>query len=136
MIKENQRALNSVNVLLDALILFVAMPVAFYIRFYILHNGVITVPLSDYMTFLAFLIPSHLITFAIMGLYESLRKRPLTWELARVFWGCVGNVSASACCFAISGSRALTRSMCCWWETAIWRCDIPRWSTGRRSTAI
>ena len=89
MIKENQRALNSVNVLLDALILFVAMPVAFYIRFYILHNGVISVPLSDYMAFLVFLIPSQLITFAIMGLYESLRKRPLTWELARVFWGCV-----------------------------------------------
>lgn len=91
MIKENQRALNSINVLLDALILFVAMPAAFFARFYILHNGVISVPLSDYMTFLVFLIPSHLITFAIMGLYESLRKRPLTWELARVFWGCVIN---------------------------------------------
>lgn len=91
MIKENQRALNSVNILLDALILFLSMPVAFYARFYILHNGVITVPLSEYLLFLLFLIPAFLITFATLGLYESLRKRPLTWELARVFWGCVIN---------------------------------------------
>ena len=91
MIKENQRTLNSINVLLDAVILLVAMPVAFYIRFHILHNGTVAVPLTDYMLFLLILIPSHLITFAIMGLYESLRKRPLTWELAQVFWGCVIN---------------------------------------------
>ena len=80
MIKENQRTLNSINVLLDALILFIAMPVSFYIRFYILHNGIITVPLPAYMLLLLlFLIPSHLVTFAIMGLYESLRKRMLSW---------------------------------------------------------
>lgn len=91
MIKENQRALNSINVLLDALILFVAMPVAFSIRFYVLHNGVINVPLSAYMILLLFLIPSHLVTFATMGLYESLRKRTLGWELTRVFWGCIIN---------------------------------------------
>ena len=89
MIKENQRALNSVNILLDALILFLSMPVAFYARFYILHNGIISVPLSEYLLFLLFLIPAFLITFATLGLYESLRKRPLTWELTRVFWGSV-----------------------------------------------
>lgn len=91
MIKENQRTLNSINVLLDALILFIAMPVAFYIRFHILHNGIIAVPLSAYMLLLLFLIPSHLVTFATMGLYESLRKRTLSWELTRVFWGCLIN---------------------------------------------
>ena len=91
MIKENQRTLNFINVMLDALILLAAMPVAFYVRFYLLHNGVITVPLPDYMILMLFLIPSHLATFATMGLYESLRKRPLTWELTRVFWGCIIN---------------------------------------------
>ncbi|MBM6721500.1 undecaprenyl-phosphate glucose phosphotransferase [Pseudoflavonifractor phocaeensis] len=91
MIKENQRTLNTINVLLDALILWVAMPVAFYIRFYLLHDGIITVPLSGYMLLLLFLIPSHLITFATLGLYESLRKRTIGWELTQVFWGCVIN---------------------------------------------
>lgn len=85
MIKENQRALNFFNILLDALILLIAMPVAFYARFYILHNGIITVPLSNYMAFLLFLIPAFLVTFATLGLYESLRQRPLT----RGFWGSV-----------------------------------------------
>ena len=33
MIKENQRTLNAINVILDALILLAAMPAAFYIRF-------------------------------------------------------------------------------------------------------
>lgn len=42
MIKENQRTLNSINVLVDALILFIAMPVSFYIRFYLLHSGIVS----------------------------------------------------------------------------------------------
>ena len=91
MIKENQRTLNSINILLDALILFAAMPVAFFVRFFVLHGGVISVPLREYLLFLFFLIPAHLVTFATMGLYESLRKRPLTWELTRVFWGSIIN---------------------------------------------
>ncbi len=91
MIKENQRTLNAINVILDALILLAAMPAAFYIRFSLLHGGVVTVPLSDYLFLLLFLIPAYLVTFATMGLYESLRKRPTIWELIRVFWGSVIN---------------------------------------------
>ncbi len=91
MIKENQRTLNFINILLDAMILLAAMPAAFYIRFYFLHGGVIAVPLSSYMLLMLFLIPAHLVTFATMGLYESLRKRPPTWELTQVFWGCIIN---------------------------------------------
>ena len=91
MIKENQRTLNVVNVLLDAVILLAAMPVAFWIRFFWLENGVISVPLEHYFLLLVFLIPVHLVVFATMGLYESLRKKRLYWEIARVFWGCTLN---------------------------------------------
>lgn len=89
MIKENQRALNFINVVLDALVLLAAMPAAFFVRFHVLTGGVAVVPLREYMLLLLFLIPAHLFIFATMGLYESLRKRPLFWELTRVFWGCV-----------------------------------------------
>ena len=91
MIKENQRTLNYINVLLDALILFLAMPLAFAFRFYLLDGGVATIPLRGYMGLLLVLIPGHLITFATMGLYDSLRKKPVGWEIGKVFWGCVLN---------------------------------------------
>lgn len=88
MIKENQRALNGINVLLDGVILLFAMPMAFAIRFYVLSGGIISVPLENYFLLLLFLIPCHLVVFATMGLYQSLRKRTIEWEIGRVFLGC------------------------------------------------
>ena len=49
MIKENQRLLNRLHVLSDGAILYLSLPVAFWIRFYVLPNGIITVPLSQYL---------------------------------------------------------------------------------------
>ena len=88
MIKENQRMLNYLNILLDGLILLTAMPLSFVIRFFILRDGVINVPFSHYMALTAALTPIYLVTFAASGLYESLRKKRLYQELGRLFWAC------------------------------------------------
>ena len=88
MIKENQRMLNYLNVLLDGLILFFAMPVSFVIRFFVLRGGVITVPFASYLWLAAILTPVYLFTFAAFSLYESFRKKRLYQELGRLFWAC------------------------------------------------
>ena len=49
MIRENQRLLNRLNVISDALILYSLLPLAFWVRFYVLPGGVPTVPLEQYL---------------------------------------------------------------------------------------
>ncbi len=89
MIKENQKTLNYINILLDAFILFISMPASFWIRFHLFQNGTITVPLESYIKLVLLLIPVHLSILATMGLYESLRNKRLYWELWRLFLACI-----------------------------------------------
>ena len=49
MIKENQRLLNRIHVISDAFIVFLSLPVAFWIRFFLLSGGIITVPIGNYI---------------------------------------------------------------------------------------
>jgi len=84
MIRENQRLLNQLNVLSDGLIVFCALPIAFWLYFYVLPWGTISVPLTDYMALDVFLTAVHLFTYAAFGLYRSFRRIPLTTELSRL----------------------------------------------------
>lgn len=85
MIKENQRVLNALNVISDGVIVFAMLPLAFWLRFYVLPGGVISVPLQDYLIIDLALTVVHLVTFAAAGLYRSFRGIPLFKELSRVW---------------------------------------------------
>lgn len=94
MIRENQRLFNQLNVMTDGLILFVALPLAFWIRFYVLPNGIATVPLERYIALDALLALAHLAFYAMFGLYSSFRRTPLRVELPRL-WLAGGIVMAA-----------------------------------------
>ena len=81
MIRENQQLLNRLHVLTDGIILFLSLPAAFWVRFYLLPGGVISVPLKQYMLLDVFLTLALLFTYAAFGLYQSFRKTPLRKEL-------------------------------------------------------
>ena len=49
MIKENQRLLNQLNVASDGLLVYLLLPVAYWLRFNVLPGGVVNVPLREYM---------------------------------------------------------------------------------------
>ena len=49
MIRENQKILNFINVISDGLILLLALPIAFWLRFYVLPGGIINVKLVEYL---------------------------------------------------------------------------------------
>ncbi len=85
MIRENQRFLNHLNMLLDGLLVFIALPVSFWLRF-TLFPGVPTVPLIRYVQAAAFLGPGHVLLYAFMGLYESVRKKRLYRDLGGIVW--------------------------------------------------
>ncbi len=85
MIKENQRLLNGLNVISDGAILLLSLPLAFWIRFYVLPDGVITVPLEEYLVLNILLVAVHLFAFASAGLYRSFRQKQLGKELARLW---------------------------------------------------
>lgn len=86
MIKENQRLLNWLNVGSDGLIIFLLLPPAYWLRFYVLPGGVSTVPFERYILLDVFITAIQLFTFASFGLYHSFRSVPLQRELPRL-WG-------------------------------------------------
>jgi len=93
MIRENQKLLNQINVLTDAAILFFSLPLAFMVRFYILPDGIATIPLEDYLLLDALLMLTHLISYAALGLYASFRRASLPGELLRLWFAGILNMT-------------------------------------------
>lgn len=89
MIKENQKILNRVNILLDGLVVFLSLPLAFWVRFYLLPGGEISIPFLHYLYLSLLVTPLYLLTFSICGLYESFRRKRLYQELGRLFLACL-----------------------------------------------
>lgn len=81
MIRENQQLLNRLHVLSDGMILYILLPIAFWLRFYILPGGYISVPLSQYLILGLLLTAVQLFAYAAFGLYQSFRKVRLRREL-------------------------------------------------------
>ena len=48
MIRENQRLLNRLNVLSDGVLIYLMFPLAYWLRFHVMPNGVVTVQLTNY----------------------------------------------------------------------------------------
>ena len=98
MIKENQRLLNRLHVLTDGAVLYLSLPAAFWIRFYLLPGGQIAVPLPRYLALGIILTAVQLFAYAAFGLYQSFRKIRLRRELERL-WLAGGLVMAALLSF-------------------------------------
>lgn len=85
MIKENQKLLNRLYVLSDGAILYLTLPAAFWIRFFLLPGGFVTVPLRHYLVMGVLLTTVQLFTYAAFGLYQSFRKVRLRRELEKLW---------------------------------------------------
>ena len=84
MIKENQRLLNRVNVVTDAVAALAAVAAAYLIVFILLDFDR-NYPFTDYLRLALIFIPVQLITYACMGLYGSFRSKSFATELGRLF---------------------------------------------------
>ena len=93
MIKENQRLLNQINVISDAFIIFLCLPIAFWIRFFLLPGGIITVPIGNYIDLSFVLMLTHLLAYAMLGLYQFTRRSRLMREISLLFTGSALNLA-------------------------------------------
>ncbi len=84
MIKENQRLLNQLNVASDGLLVYLLLPVAYWLRFNVLPGGVVNVPLREYMLLDLPITLLFLFSFAAFGLYRSFRNHSLMDEFSRL----------------------------------------------------
>lgn len=84
MIKENQQILNRLNVLSDGALSYLMLPLAYYLRFNVLPNGLQTVLFADYLRIGVAFVVVQLFTFAAFGLYQLSRKTRIRDELAKI----------------------------------------------------
>ena len=85
MIKENQELLNRLNVLSDGVIIYAMLPLAFWLRFYVMPGGFINKPLVNYLWIGVVITLIQLFTYAAFGLYRSQRRVKLRNELSRLW---------------------------------------------------
>ena len=88
MIKENQQLLNRINTLTDALIIYLMIPVSFWVRF-TLQQGVINITLRDYLILGLVYTAVQIALFYAVGLYRPYRHVRLRKELARLLFACI-----------------------------------------------
>lgn len=109
LIKENQKLLNILEMIIDALIIGFSFILSYYLRFddtwspLIKHKIIkppygYTRPIEDYVYMLIFLIPCCLILYRLFGLYDPKRTNGRRAEL----WGCIkANAGAVVYCVAV-----------------------------------
>lgn len=79
MIRENQKYLNSLQVIIDALIIPLSFAFAYFVRFNIL-DGISSVSFESSMRLIVYLIPLYLICYSFADLYSSKRTHSRTKE--------------------------------------------------------
>jgi len=82
MIRENQKILNTAQILLDVLIFLFSMSDAYYLRF--LNYTGPHIPIDFYFKISVIAIPIYLLIFNYNQLYESYRTKRLILEISRV----------------------------------------------------
>ncbi len=85
MIKENQKLLNYVNVISDAVMGILSIIISYLFTFYILNLDK-NFPLIDYIKLSCIFIPIQLMTYACMRLYDSFRTKSFASEFGRLFF--------------------------------------------------
>ena len=88
MIKQNQQLLNRLNVFTDGLIIYLMIPVAFWLRFYVMKNGVQNVSLQTYLRIGFFFTVLELFILVITGMYRPFRHVRLRYELGQLWAVC------------------------------------------------
>lgn len=97
MIKENQRLLNIIHLIIDALIIVFSFMLAYFLRFDVKHSPLILMNLIDlprgrylefgeYMEMLVFLVPFYIVSYYIFNLYNPKRtssRRSELWALIK-----------------------------------------------------
>ncbi|PHV70157.1 undecaprenyl-phosphate glucose phosphotransferase [Sporanaerobium hydrogeniformans] len=81
MIRQNQKYLNSLQVILDMLMIVVAFLAAYYVRFFIMKDGIITLEFIRNFLPILLMLPVYFILYSVFDLYHSRRIKPFAQEI-------------------------------------------------------
>jgi Undecaprenyl-phosphate glucose phosphotransferase len=81
MIRENQQLFNRLNVVTDGILIYLMLPLSYWLRFYVIRGGIVTVPLPDYLRVGAVFTLVQLFTYAAFRLYQTTRNMRIRTEL-------------------------------------------------------
>lgn len=81
MIRENQKYLNALQIFLDMGIVILSFGLSYYIRFFVMDDGVINLPFWAALIPIAALSPIYLIIYSSFDLYNSRRTKPIFQEV-------------------------------------------------------
>lgn len=88
MIKNNQKQLNRIQVLVDALTVGIAYVLSYYIRFYSIffdsYDLEVALPREVYFSVLVFLVPAYIILYNITNLYRPRRAGKIGSEIRNI----------------------------------------------------
>lgn len=82
MIRENQKILNGIQIVIDLSVIVVSLSLAYWLRF--LNYGESHLGFANYLLALILLIPLHFFLYYILGLYEPRRRRSITYEISNI----------------------------------------------------
>jgi hypothetical protein len=118
MIKENQRILNSLLVVIDVLVILFSLVLAYYVRFKTTLFGPLggSLPFIDYFLFTVFaIIPTYLLLYYFFGLYKPFRNKP------SILSGAEDIIKADIMAFIILSTVSLVTTIC---EVSVERYDF------------
>ena len=80
MIRENQKYFNGLQVIFDILTVYISFTLAYYIRFYVLKDGISSFTFKESLVLISFIIPIYVILYSWFDLYTSRRVKSFTSE--------------------------------------------------------
>lgn len=86
MIRENQKTLNGIQILLDLAMVVIALALAYGLRFAGYEGTYLK--FESYIPTLALLVPLHFFLYYTLGLYEPRRRRSLSFEVGKIIQAC------------------------------------------------
>ncbi len=84
MIRENQKYLNSLQMFLDLAIVIISFGLSYYIRFFVMDDGVINLAFETALIPVVCMTPIYFIIYSAFDLYNSKRTKPIFQEVYAV----------------------------------------------------
>jgi len=82
MIRENQKTLNNIQIILDLAMVVVALVASYWSRFLNYEGSHLT--FNSYLPTLILLVPLHFILYYLLGLYEPRRRKSISFEVVKI----------------------------------------------------
>ena len=80
MIRENQKYFNGLQAFFDIVIIYISFVLAYYLRFYILKDGISSFTLKESLLMISLIVPIYVVLYSWFDLYSSRRTKSFSNE--------------------------------------------------------